>query len=255
MTNKCFFISDSVTQFLLRTFTNNKQHKYDESNTRIKKDDTISEWFIRTVKTIGGVENIFTLDDTIAVLPQIMAKDDCITKMSIQAFISLSDSIVDSYKKLLKGKDTQAVYCRLDFHPIESGVLFSHPMPHLHIGVLETPRLPLAYTSWENSILDFLEFLYVNYKYNVWLDWVRKEWNKKYGMKQQSDPYDDSNYFDAIENGFKEGKICDSIFLKKYGDTIDNLKELLEQRKRFFSEKLFKLSPCCFRTNYIGAIK
>lgn len=74
-------------------------------------------------------------------------------------------------------------------------------------------------------------------------------------MMQQSDPYDDCNYFEAIENGFKEGKICDSIFLKKYGVTIDNLKKLLEKRKSVFSERLFKLSPCCSRTNYIGAVK
>lgn len=255
------FISTCVDNFLnLFNRQNgrflNIQSKGSGTEIRISSKDTVQEWFKRAAEECGGIENVYTLDSKIALFPYVKIKECQIEKMSIQILVPLNYSVADYYLKILDkemSKECDVVYLRLDYHPYESGKLFSHTMPHIHISNKYDVRVPFSLTSPQTCLLDFLEFLYVNFLYETWIYWVQDLWESKLNM-HKLDPYKSEDYFLAIQNGFSAGKIHDKKFIECYGGKIVELKKLLFDRKSKIAKQLYCVSSDCSLINYIGTV-
>lgn len=104
---------------------------------------------------------------------------------------SLYQSIKDQITSL---DDIQ--YHRLDWHPSEPGEFLSHSALHLHTSCNSLPRIPWAPT----SLIDYIEFLAINYDYEQWKTWVIDSWSenqKVFGdRKITQDEFDIERMFD-----------------------------------------------------------
>ena len=247
------FISQPIDNLLLKLYRRRggpdnpfKQNDTNE-NVKIKAEDELYDWFLRSVNSVGGLEWVFH-DDKIVIFPYVSIKNDFIVNMSFQVLATINCSILDYRDRKDK---CSAAYFRLDYHPKEIGKIFSHPMPHIHISNKYDARIPFAIASPMTCILDFIEFLYINFDYEKWLSWAKKVWRKSLTCSL-ADPYKNEDCFDIIQEGFEQGRIMDDVFMDKYGESIRKFRQKLFNEKKEKAAKLFRIPTNCTLINYLG---
>lgn len=251
MKSKPNYISQPIDLFLLKLYNrkgipeNPFKQNGSKENVRFKSGDELYDWFSRSVDSVGGLNNVI-IDDNIAIFPFVNIKDREIANMSLQVLATIDCKITD-----YRDNESSAAYFRLDYHPKEIGRIFSHPMPHIHISNKYDARMPFAIESPSTCILDFIEFLYINFYYEKWLSWAKDVWQKGL-MTNLNDPYDSDNYLDVIQEGLLNGRIIDNSFVNKYGDSIKKFKRMLFNEKKEESQKLVTIPTTCLLINYLG---
>lgn len=128
------------------------------------------------------------------------------------------------------GDEAEAIYLRLDLDYESLGDPFSHPLPHIHVEGTPTTRFALEGGRSGNVIMDFLEFLYRNYAYNEWLNWVKREWEEEFKPFAQMDIPDP---LPRILEIFKDPKFENRRIesLRHYEADIEKIKTMLRRRK------------------------
>ena len=193
----------------------------------IHEGESLHEWLKRMVEIVGNEDSLL-LEDNIAFLGEVKSLNGELQYVNLQALVTVNGSIKDFIRGTI-GIDVQ--YFRLDFDYTKLGKgIFNEPLPHLHTLPKDEPRFSLFLTSAQTSIIDFLEFLYMNYQYDIWREWARNEWAKR---SLDEDAY---SLFNIIDEAYKKGQID---FLKKeYNTRINEIKKCLHNIKVEFSNLL-----------------
>ncbi len=124
----------------------------------------------------------------------------------------------------------KATYLRLDLNYETLGLAFAHCLPHIHVGDDDAPRVALGGGPDGNVIVDYLEFLYLNYAHQKWAAWARRIWMKA----NASDAAGAGKTFDSLQAAFNENQIG---LLRDQRDQIVRLKKALRSEKN-------RIFPC-----------
>ena len=204
-----------------------KQLKNRESETIVSKSEPVADWFVRIIDTIlDGDIKACEIEDNVAVFVIVKWENNRINYINFQVFITIEGNLEKFYNGFSSIKHQ---YFRLDLDdrylysesPMTS--IFSEPMPHIHSIPKGPPRFFLNYRESKNIILDFIELIYLNYRYDKWLEWAQTVWRTNISRKFEEDTL--SVFLEAS----KTNQIIPNI--KKYKKDIIVFKNALKQEK------------------------
>lgn len=139
----------------------------------------------------------WSLEDNIFVFAHVRWKDGMdLEYANLQAVVVDGGDTEDLY--LRAGEDEPvAQYLRVDFDLARLGPVLKEPQPHCHAQPRGEPRFSLPTDG--NLIVAFLDFLYRNYRHDIWLDWAREVWARH-------TPPSDEDPLESIVTAFQTGK-------------------------------------------------
>ena len=182
--------------------------------------ETLRDWLARMVELIGDIDG-FILEGNLALLGEVKSCNGELQYVNLQAIATCNGSVEDYY---LGKKEVEAHYFRLDLDcAMLGGGIFKEPRPHLHTRPQDEPRFPLDLTSSGTCIIDFLEFLYMNYQYDIWREWARKEWAGR-SLNDEA-PF----LFNTINDAFRAGQV--ERLRTTYRQTLIEIKKALAKLK------------------------
>lgn len=155
-----------------------------DADLRVAPDESVRDWFARLVDgPLHGDAQACTVEDNLAIFLQFAwTKDRLFRYVRCQVLAVVGGTIEDAY---LGSEGAQLRYLRLEYDsdPLASGVLFSHPVAHIHAQPSDAPRFALESVddNMELSnlvLLDFFDFLYRNFCHAAWSQWADSVWRK-----------------------------------------------------------------------------
>jgi hypothetical protein len=170
----------------------------------------------------GGDPRRCQVEADLAVVASIQWRDgNVLSTASIQAIKTLGVDIPTYYA----GPGTHEVqYFRFDVER-RTGVMFTHPFPHVHC----VPRGEVRYSlnGWRsrNAIIDFFEHIYINCYHPAWLAWAESLWNQHW---IQSGNAARPNPFPTIVAAFRESQYP---VLEQHQQHIQVIKEVIRRKK------------------------
>jgi len=69
-------------------------------------------------------------------------------------------------------------YLRADFEPLNLGVAFPDPLPHVHTNPKKQPRFPIS-VSCSAPHVDFIELVVRNFDRELWDAWAQRVWRER----------------------------------------------------------------------------
>lgn len=189
---------------------------------RISESESIHDWFTRCVNEGLDGDDITQccIEDNIGLFAEVEWFKGYLKYVNCQAIVCISGNLRDFY---CDKNAADVRYHRLDLDPTQPGPLFKEDHPHIHTAPSGAPRFHFQGSMSKNLVVDFVEFLYLNYSYEQWLAWAKKTWEKV----TAKNPIDD--YFKAIQEGYNKGWISQK--LSQYGPTIIELRKVLTDEK------------------------
>lgn len=240
-----YFLSESVTTMCLRRYTKpqpsgslcfpSSYHSGDDH--RVANLQEIHSWFVRCADAVGGYQNI-AVEDNIAVIGKVLWTNNALTYANIQALVLLEGKLSKYYEK---GHDN-VQYFRLDLDLVKRGRIFREPQPHLHTKPNDEPRLPFHVSSDKSLVLDFFEFLYLNYAYDKWLIWARNLWQRKTSFAVGKDP------FDRMVEDHPTAQLAQ--LLNDHLTPINRFRLILKHEKCRLAASLNSITPDALALNY-----
>ena len=190
----------------------------DVDDAKWRRSETLHQWFKRLVdKHCKRRPEVLALEDNIAILAMLSWDNQRIIYASVPILIVPGCTLTEYYNGKAK---SDGIYLRLDVSYNPLGEMFSHPLAHIHIGNGNTPRFALPGGANGNVLMDFLEFVYLNFAYEKWQNWAKQQWMRKYPAREQE--------FDLIFEAFKESRIQ---ILRDTASTLSQLKNTLRDAK------------------------
>lgn len=212
---------------------------------RTSPKESLHQWFVRVVDIFGGIEKC-SISDNMACVGSVHWEDGIVTYANLQILAVKVGNIEDYYLSSKDDNGFQSQYFRMEYDSTMPGPFFKEPLPHVHTIPDREPRFPLRLTSSKTMIVDFLEFLYLNYQYDKWYMWAREIWKK-------NNIDDDEGIFDTICKAYEKGQI--EVIKKKYADAIQRLKNMLKWEKEEISKCLACLPDVVSLLNYNNPIQ
>jgi hypothetical protein len=190
---------------------------------QIQGNETPRDMLVRCVNNaVGGNVRGCQVEDDLAVFAFIRWRDNGIlSSASIQAVKTIGIDVPTFFA----GSGNHPVqYFRLDVER-RTGLIFTHPFPHVHY----VPRGEVRYSlnGWEstNVVIDFFEHVYLQCYHSLWLSWAEKLWNRHWA--QFGNP-GDPNPFPTIVAAFRESQYP---VIEQHERQLQALKNVLRHRK------------------------
>lgn len=197
------------------------QLKNRQGETKFSKSESAQQWFIRITQDIlnNDVQSC-QIEENIAFLASIKWRNNLINYINFQVLITIGGNL-HQYFNGCSAMEHQ--YFRLDLDYNSSGLLFKETIPHIHTLPKGRPRFFFDYRESRNILLDFLEFIYFNYKNDVWLEWAMTVWEKNISRKYEKDT------LPMILEASKTNQLIPNI--EKYKKDIFDFKNALKREK------------------------
>jgi hypothetical protein len=179
--------------------------------------------FVRCVNNaVGGDPRRCQVEEDLAVFAFIGWRDgDVLSSASIQAIKTIGVDIATYYSST---GNHQVQYFRFDVER-RTGLIFTHPFPHVHY----VPRSEVRYSlnGWQsrNAVVDFFEHIYLNCYNAEWSSWAESLWNQHWfqsGNAAQLSP------FQTIVDAFRESQYP---VLEQHERHIQALKNVIRRKK------------------------
>ena len=137
---------------------------------RVGDNEPPEQWFRRLVGDyLGGDLWRCQIEDNLALFLQLTWGDGRILEARVQAFAVVGGrTLAEVYGCV--SRFTR--YLRYDYDEDEWGDLYSHPFPHVHPQPDDAPRFPFKASESCLSLIEFFEFLYLNFNHRSWLEWA-----------------------------------------------------------------------------------
>lgn len=189
--------------------------------------EIVGTWLKGLMEELDLKSDSICIEPNMAILAHVKWEQRILTQVSVQAIISLKGNI----DLFCEQPNLPHQYFRLDYHPDTPGRLFSEISPHIHTRAKGAPRLISGAFIGQNPILDFVEFLYRSYFYDLWLEWAIKVWTKDKTISNNT-----VNQIETITRAFDSGNAVS--LMPKYQHMVRDLKKSLRREK----QKSFPLS-------------
>ncbi len=92
-------------------------------------------------------------------------------------------------------------YLRLDYDLSALGPLLKEPQPHVHVEADGEPRFPLPVALGDDLVGWFLDFVYRNFFYDVWIVWAEMLWDDWCTERART------NQWVRLKEAFDQGRI------------------------------------------------
>jgi len=170
----------------------------------------------------GGNVRAFQIEEDLAVFAFLRWRNgNILTAVSIQAIKTLGIDIATYFA----GAGNYPVqYFRFDVER-RTGLIFTHPFPHVHYVPRGEARYSLNGWESQNVVIDFFEHIYLQCYHPLWLVWAEDLWNQYWA--QFGNPAD-SNPFPIIVDAFRESQYP---VLEQHDIHLRALKNLLRHKK------------------------
>ncbi len=190
----------------------------DVDDAKWRRSETLHQWFKRLVdKLCKRRPEVLALEDNIAILAMLSWDNQRIIYASVPILVVPGCTLTEYYNGKAK---SDGIYLRLDVSYNPLGEVFSHPLAHIHIGNGNTPRFALPGGANGNVLMDFLEFVYLNFAYEKWQDWATQKWTTRYPLR--------ANEFHQIAQNFTDS---DLHALQSKANIISEIKDTLRKAK------------------------
>ena len=190
----------------------------DVDDAKWRRSETLHQWFKRLVdKHCKRHPEVLALEDNIAILALLNWDKQRIIYASVPILIVSGCTLAEYYAD---GAASEEIYLRLDLSSDPLGEMLSHPLAHIHFGNRDAPRFALAGGANGNVLMDFLEFVYLNFAYKKWQNWARQKWITKYPQR--------ANEFHQIAQNFTDS---DLNALQSKANIISEIKDTLRKAK------------------------
>lgn len=183
-------------------------------------------WLKRCADHFEGDTWSFVVDECIALFFIIEWQEKTITYANLQA-LWVPDVTIEDF---VNGAGTERHrYLRLDYDLQALGLLLKEPQPHVHVEADGEPRFLIPAAVGDDVVGWFLDFVYRNFRYEDWIEWVRGIWHS-YCLERRRE-----NRWEMLVNAFSAsnlGAIEANVALR--GDLQDLKACLLAERKKLF---------------------
>ncbi|MEI8141168.1 MAG: hypothetical protein WCI03_15045 [bacterium] len=197
---------------------------------RVRENESLRDWFCRCVDAVGGLEHC-VIEDHISVIGVVKWRDRAVEYMNIQALITKDGSLEDFY---LGTEMPPPQYIRLELDLSKPGPLFKEPLPHIHVAPEGEPRMDFRKGEFPFPIVEFLEFIYLNYCYDAWIRWAKDVWTAREVFADGEDP------FTRIVAAYAQGQRA--VLTGACAVHIQRLKDMLAAEKQEVARGLWPLT-------------
>jgi hypothetical protein len=161
---------------------------------RCGRKEPVQEWFKRVADAkLQGNPSKCQIEETMGVFAHLSYQGGLITYANVQVVVAEQD-----LETFYLDPATPCRYFRLDYDLKCLGEAFyKEPMPHIHVEPEGPPRFSALFSRRGNIILDFFDFIYRSYHYNIWRDWAQTAAGT-YGISVQQ--------FKMIEDAFAKNQ-------------------------------------------------
>ena len=204
-------------------------HTLKDVDTRVGK--SLHSWFCRCADAAGGVPRC-CIEDNIGIIGVSKWTEGHMTYLNIQAIVTKDGRLEDFYRN---ESAVECQYTRLELNFKTLGPLFKEPLPHIHACHDGPPRYSFAPEGDRVLIARFLEFLYLNYAYDKWLDWAREVWQTRHVSGKDGDT------FEPIVQAYNASN--SDVLIKRYAKDILKLRKALAVECMNVSRNLPSISP------------
>ncbi len=206
-----------------------KRLKERKAEIKVSTSEKIPEWFHRCAKEVlaGDIASC-QIEENTALFAVVGWKNAKFNYINVQSLICNGCSLEEFSRG---GNSADWHSHRLDLDLSITGEIFKEALPHVHTRPNGPPRFFLDIDKKHNVIVDFIEFLYLNYHYDKWLGWAESAWRRSKEGKTRADT------FSVITKAYKENQIVPTI--ERYEEHIIALKNILRQEKE---NKSFELN-------------
>ena len=163
----------------------------------VRKDELPSEylasWFRAVTDPLGG-PSACSVTDKIAIFADLVWEDDTrIRTIHVQVLVTPHNSLAE----LVTGKSIPVHYLRLDQEASDLGSMFKNAFPHVHLASKGEPYFRPGALEGGNIVVDFIEFVFKMYEYDLWVKWLDAVYHEIYLPKTPTD------YFGVINRAFE----------------------------------------------------
>jgi len=203
-------------------YPNQLKNRFNETN--ISTSESVQHWFIRLIKEIlDGNIQACQIEDNMAVFAYIKWKNYRISYINFQVLI-IKGGTLEQFSNRCPSLEYQYFRLDLDEDCISHTSLFEESIPHIHSNPNGPPRFFLDYRDSNNIILDFLEFIYLNYYPEKWRTWMKRVWQMNVSRKIEEDT------LHIILQANKDNQLIPNI--KNYKEDIIVLKDALKRERK-----------------------
>lgn len=187
---------------------------------RMSATETAKSGLLKVCAALENPESSF-LHERIALFGYASWNRQCLVSLGLQAFCLMEGSLESAYSNSDSLEESDCHYFRLDLHTNAMGLLFKETFPHLHVNPKLEPRIPYVGKTDETLIPDFISFLFRNYAYEDWYNWLEGLWAKKMGDLVLDDP------LPAVYNAFRDSNLV--LLLNQLSEPVGKIKLLIHQ--------------------------
>jgi hypothetical protein len=153
----------------------------------------LASWFGALTKVLGGPKSC-SITDKVAIFADLSWDDETrIRTLHVQALVTPHSSLAE----LVAGESVLVHYLRLDQEPSDLGSIFKNAFPHIHLATKGEPYFRPAALDSGNAVVDFVEFIFKMYEYDLWIKWLDSVYHEIYPRKSRDD------FFGVISRAFK----------------------------------------------------
>ena len=193
------------------------------------KQETVHSWFCRCVNDFcGGDPRFCQLEENIGVFSLIMWDKGKLSGACIQA-LRIDEPLVDFYlADTANGHtDQEANYLRLDYHSDEFGLIWTHPVLHIHTKPSGPPHCLFDGGNSDNPIVAFFDYFFRQFEPEKWEKFARACWDRRCGERNMSDP--ESAVGEKVIDAFRESK---RAYLLENAGVVGEVREACQEAFR-----------------------
>lgn len=139
---------------------------------RRSDDESAHLWMRRCIEVVGGVDRL-AVEENLSLLLVIRLRDGQLESANLQALWANV-----SIARFANGEgNTPHRYLRADHDTSALGPLLKESLPHVHVEAKGEPRFPVPPSGGSDLVGWFLDFIYRNFFYDKWIEWVEVAWD------------------------------------------------------------------------------
>lgn len=181
-------------------------------------------WLRELIGLAGGRITSIGVEPNLAIAAKVKWRRDRILYYANIQILRTSATLEDFLASSSDDAETQ--YLRLDFDPNQPGAFLKEPQPHVHVVGEGEPRFPVPELGRECPVGWFIDFVYRNFFYDVWIDYAESLWS--------ADKRTEDNRWASLKSLIEKGEIGAIEANALLQDDLQQLKAALDEQCREF---------------------
>lgn len=189
----------------------------------VRGNETVRDMLVRCINNTTGDPRDCLIVDDLAVLGHVSWREDRVLHNACIQVIKTEGVDIETFYR--RPAQDRFRYFRLDVDSARTGVIFTHPHPHLHVQPNGGSRFALAGWQSSNVVVDFFEHVFLECFHAQWMTWAEDIWNRHWAATRGAGT---PNPLRIIVDAFRDSQFH---VLENYANEINELKTELRNAK------------------------